>query len=364
MYPIGSLGYEAQGRHLRTLDAYIEARAGVRARLANQSMLNVEQRELLAQEAMSVSDFPTYIGSFQRRSFLGRYTEVSGAWAQYTHTMSVEDFETYTTSRFGRFPDIPQKPLNGPYEHMAIQELPGPSIKLIEWGAAWSLTRQLVLSDRLGKIRDLPTLAADAMARTVSKRAVSVLLSNPLTYDGIALIHASHNNIGSTALTADIAGVTALIAAFDAIDTQTDAEGYKIVGPGSNYTLIIPRQLRWIAEQLRDQPTLPLDVTSGTSLQRSNQVQGRFTIVEEPYLTDANNWYVTVDPQGDNGFIAAITLNGNTTPFIGLKDPGVRGILGGDDPYSFDFDEIDYKVRHDFDFVPLEWRNVYGSIVA
>src|SRR5262245_16670727 len=132
LYSEGSLGYQAEGRHLRILDAYIEARQ------ASQSGL------LTGQEAMSTGDFPTYISKFLRHSFLDRWNEVSGLWPQYTSTYSVQDFEEYTASRFGRFPDMPRKGLNAEYEQLAIKEFPGPKYKLIEWGFAFSLTRQLI----------------------------------------------------------------------------------------------------------------------------------------------------------------------------------------------------------------------------
>lgn len=361
-YRPGTFGYEANGRRLRILDSYIDARAAAASSQATYVFPAIDG--MVAEEAMSTSDFPTYIASFSRHTFFGRYSEVSGAWSQYTKDFSVVDFEDYTASRFGRFPDIPVKPLNGPYEQMAIRELSGPTYSLIEYGASWALTRQLVLSDRLNKFSDLSGLAGDAMARTVSKAAVAKIEANPNLWDGVALFAAGHGNIGSTALTADVAGANLLKVAFDAIDNQLDPEGYKVVNATSSYTLLIPRALRWIAEALRDRDTLPLDVTSGTSLLRANEVKGRFSVVEEPYFTDTNNWYVYSDAKGETGFLGAITLNGNKTPFIGLKDPAVRGILGGDDPYSFDFDEIEYKVRHDFAFVPLEYRSVYGAIVA
>lgn len=351
-YLEGSFGHEAHGKRLRILDAYVEARQAAASGL------------LTGEEAMSTSDFPTYIGKFFRHTFLGRYTEISGAWQQYTHDFSAEDFESYTSSRFGRFPDIPEKPLNGPYEELAVRELPGPSLKLKEYGAGFSLTRQLIISDRLGKIRELPTLFAEALGRTVSKAAVAVIETNAAMWDGVVLFHASHANTGTTALTADVAGADAIKAALDALYNQTDPEGYKVVNPGAPYYLIIPYALHWIAEALRDRETLPLDIASGTSVLRANEVKGKFEIIDEPYLTDTNNWYMTVDPKGTNGFLTSVTLNGNNTPFLGVKDPGVRAVLGGDDPYSFDFDEVSYKIRHDWNFVPTEYRTIYGSIVS
>src|SRR6266550_5791929 len=338
----------APGRRVRLFDAYIEARE------------QAQNGELDAEEAMSTSDFPTYISKFIRHTFLERFNEVTGAWPQYTKDYSVEDFEQYTSSRFGRFGDIPEKTLNGPYEELAVKEYDAEVLKLREFGAAFSVTRQLIISDRLNKIAELPNEFADAMARTISKQAaVTAFQSNPTMFDGNALFSANHANTGTTALTADITGMNALIAAETALDAQTDQEGFKITNPGAPRALIIPLELRWIVKGLVNSGLIP----AGAGVLQANLVQGRYDVIVEPFFTDANNWYMATDLKGPLAFLAAVTLNGNNTPFLGLKDPAVRGVLGGNDPYSFEFDEISYKIRHDFQFKPVEWRGIYGSLV-
>lgn len=339
----------AAGKHIRLFDAYIEAREAA----AN--------GELDAQEAMSTSDFPTYLGALVRHTFQERFAEVQGVWDQYTRDTSLEDFEEYTSSRFGRFSDIPEHALNSEYPELVIKEYGGPSIRLREWGAAFSVTRQLILTDRLNKIAEMPTLLAEALARTMSKRAaITTLQSNPNTYDGNALFSSAHGNIVTTALAATVAGMADLKTLDLKFDDITDDEGYSIVTPGQR-TLVIPTELRFVAKAINTNALLP----NGASALEVNEVQGIFdNIIIEPFFTDANNYYVLSDPTGRLSPIAAINLNGNKTPFIGLKDPGVRAILGGNDPYSFEFDEVKYKIRHDFEFRAVEWRGAIGGIVA
>ena len=347
-FPPGSIGAEVNGRRLRVFDAYMEAR---------------EARETLeAEEAMSTSDFPTYIGSFLRHSFLNRFREIVGSWGQYTGSFSAEDFEEYTSSRFGRFGDITEKPLNGPYDELAITEQAGPVLKLREWGNSFALTRQLIISDRMNKMAELPGLLAEALARTMSKVATQQTLeANPVMWDGNALFSANHSNIGTTALTADTDGMAEVQAVDLALAEQTDPEGYPIQVP-EQPTLIIPTELKWVAKAVNENEFLP----DGSNNLIPNEVRGYFgNIIIDPFLADANNWYVgNGNLTGSEAFMVQITLNGNTTPFLGVQNPEVRGILGGDDPYTFDFDEIRYKIRHDFAFRAIEWRYIYGEIVA
>lgn len=348
MPPVNSMGLPV-GKHIRIFDAYIEAKE------------SAERGELDAQEAMSTSDFPTYMGKLLRHTFLSRYEEVQGVWDQYTQDMSLEDFEEYTSSNFGRFADIPEHALNSEYPELTIQELPGETFRLREWGASFSVTRQLIISDRLNKIAELPQLLAEALARTMSKRAaINALQNNPTMYDGNALISVAHGNRVTTALAATAQGATDLTTLDLLFDSFTDDEGYNIVTPGGR-TLLIPTELRFVARALQENELLP----NGASALERNLARGMFdNIIIEPFLTDANNYYVLVDPTGRLSPIAAINLNGNKTPFLGLKDPGVRAILGGNDPYSFEYDEVKYKIRHDFEFKPKEWRGIVGAIVT
>lgn len=353
MYPEGSLGFDLSGRHIQLLDAFAAKQLGA-----------VEGR-LDAQESMSVSDFGTYLGTILRNIFTGTWAEVQGAYAQYTHAMDLPDFEEYSSYRWGRFPDWSQRALGADVDELAIKEYPGPKQKLIEWAAAFSVTRRLILADRSNRISQLPAALAEAGSRTKSKRAVAQLIANPTMFDGNAFISAAHNNIGTTALTADIAGVDIIKAILDSFRAQTDDEGYKIDLGGGQYVLVVPPALRWIANALASAPLVPVDVTSGTSVLRANEVAGTFSVVVEPYLTDANNYYMFLNPNGPQGAIAALNLNGNTSPAMFQRDSGKLGILGtGSDPYTWVFDKLEYFGRDDYDFVPFEFRTVFGGIVA
>lgn len=357
VYAPGTLGHLAGGRPLMVVEAYKALR----------ELSTDGKTVMLGSEAMSVSDFPNYLQSIQRHSFQERLVEIQGKYDQYTAPVDVPDFEEYTASRFGRFPDVPQKPLNGEYRKSAIRELPGPSYKIIEWGDGYDITRQLILADQLDKLTDLPELKAEAVARTKSKRAVAVLESgfSADMWDGDPPFSSAHGNRGTTALTATMAGAAALQAAFLAIDTQTDQEGYLVNNEQSPKILIVPRTLQEVAENLRDYENLPIDGTA-TALQRPNPVRGKFTVVVEWYLTDDTNWYVVVGATNRRtATIVRLRLRGQDRPYIGRKNPGVIGLLGNpDDPYSFEWDEQEYKCRDDFDFVFMDYRSAYGSEVA
>jgi hypothetical protein len=57
-------------------------------------------------------------------------------------------------------------------------------------------------------------------------------------------------------------------------------------------------------------------------------------------------------------------LQGREDPWVGLKDPAVRSALGaGVDPYTYEFDTIDFKVRHFWGAAAVDPRGAYKASV-
>jgi hypothetical protein len=86
-------------------------------------------------------------------------------------------------------------------------------------------------------------------------------------------------------------------------------------------------------------------------------------VVREPFLSDSNDWTLLAAP-GDVPAFAIGFLNGREEPFVGIANPEVRAALGsGADPYTFEFDTIRFKVRHDFGVGAVDPRGTYKGIV-
>jgi hypothetical protein len=86
-------------------------------------------------------------------------------------------------------------------------------------------------------------------------------------------------------------------------------------------------------------------------------------VIRDPWFSDANDWYLFADP-GDVPAFAVGFLNGQSEPQVMLKDPMVRMALGaGTDPYQYELDSVDFKVRSDFGTAPIDPRGAYRSIV-
>ena len=86
-------------------------------------------------------------------------------------------------------------------------------------------------------------------------------------------------------------------------------------------------------------------------------------VIREAFMSDSNDWYLFADPQQVPAFAIGF-VGGKREPFVGIKDPTVRDAMGaGMDPYTFDFDSIEFKVRHDFGVAPVDPRGAFRAVV-
>lgn len=317
-------------------------------------------------ESGSSSDFATYLNDKATKRLMWGYTEATSNWRRYTRTYQVSDFKPINFVRLSEMQDLLPFNEGGEYKDSQISEIVGPSLTVGTYGRLFSLTRKAIINDDLNQLRDRPAAMGRAAARTVARSIVANLEANPNTYDGYALFEDTHhhNLLGSAALSEE-----KLAAAILALRTQTDPNGLRL--SLTPQVLVIPPALELTARRILQSTTVPQPYggagTSGpdlTSIQHArggtNVLQGVVDYIVEDYLTDANDWYLFASVQ-DAPVMAAGFLNGKETPDIFLKDPGMRNVLGGSDPYNMEFDEIVWKVRHDWGVGVFDWR---GAVKA
>jgi hypothetical protein len=308
-------------------------------------------------ESGSSSDFATYLADKATKRLMWGYQEAPASWREYTRTYSVADFKPISFVRLSEMQDLLEFHEGGEYRDSQIAEIVGPSLTVKTYGRLFSLTRKAIINDDLNQLRDRPAAMGRAAARTLNRSVVDQLEVNsgagPVAYDGVNLFHASHGNLITDALSE--AGIQA---AYTKLRTQTDPNGLRIaLRP---WRLVIPPQLELTARRIlrSEEITQP-----GTGLGNYNVVRGFVDYIVEDYLTDPNDWYLFANPQ-EAPTLAVGFLNGRETPDVFLKDPGMRSVLGGSDPYNMEFDEIVWKIRHDWGTGVFDWRGAVKSQVA
>jgi hypothetical protein len=310
-------------------------------------------------EAGVTSDFANYLSNVVGKRLMQTYREAPAYWERYTTTYSVPDFKPLSMYGLTEGQDLLPYDEDGEYKDSQIAERVGPTMTVGTYGRLFSITRKALINDDLGLLRDAPGRLGRASARTLNRNVVEVLEANGNAYDGTALFHADHANLATDALSE-----SALASAALKMNQQTDDNGNPIVLTAD--LLVIPGALEMTARRILNSTTI-YTTGSGTTPAYGqgsvNVVQGYVDYVVERYLSDANDWYLFANPS-DAPVLAVGFLNGQREPQVMLKDPGMRLVLGGNDPYSMEFDAIEYKVRHEWGTAVIDWRGAVKSAVA
>lgn len=119
-----------------------------------------------------------------------------------------------------------------------------------------------------------------------------------------------------------------------------------------NPILWVPRSLRSTALALKDSPTNPESAEGAV-----NTIRESFEPIVSPYLRgDENNYYLNAPPSDMDGIEVGF-LQGKEEPEIMVQDNPVMGNV-------FTYDQIRYKVRHEYGGSVVDFRAFAGSIVA
>ena len=163
---------------------------------------------------------------------------------------------------------------------------------------------------------------------------VSTLTSNPTMGDGLALFVAGHNNLDGVAALS----VTSLNAGRVRMRKQTSANGMPV--SAAPKFLIVPPEMETLAEQL-------IASLAAAAVADVNPFASKLTLLVEPRLTNATQWYLAADP-------AQI----DTIEYAYLEGaPGAQVETSA----GFDVDAVMIKVRLDFGVAPIDHRGLYRN---
>lgn len=317
---------------------------------------NVSPEAQEVREAGSTSDFAIYLDTIIRRVFFERYERAESLWRRFARTMSVSDYREVSSVSLTGMPLLRKVNEGGEYKDTPIGEIEGPKIKVEKFGNLFSLTREIFINDDLNRLNEIPQMMAEAARTSLDLNVINVLENPGVAYDGIAFFHTNHGNL----LTTEPLSEAALAKAVTLMRKQTGEDGYRInIRPSF---LVIPVDLQFTAARVLNSTEIHIqgEVANPFYGQGNyNYVKGIVDYIVEPYLTDSNDYYLFSDPGVGRPAMQVAFLNGMERPFIGLKNPEVRGVLGsGGDPYTMLYDEIWWKVRHEWGIRMWEWRSV------
>lgn len=304
------------------------------------------------------ADFPFFLQTVIRYRMRERFRNVAARWRDMVGIESAQDFRAHETSELGSIVGIEPIRENDGYPRMRSREAPGPQYSVAKHGGIYSVTFELIVNDETDKILNrIPREIGATSANYKSSAVISFLESNPLySVDNAAMFSAGRNN-EFTGLAADPTEDN-VIAAVESMTLRRDVDNLPInIQPKKILTRTIRQKLR-LQQVLRSAQTVERTaaVVGNTTFARGSDnplsydggIMPPDSIGQEPWLNDADDWYIIGEADGRDALIMAF-LRGRQEPFIGLKDPGVRDAQGaGSDPYSFETDGVDFKVRDIF----------------
>ncbi len=329
------------GNPCRSMSLLDMARAAVErtgVRVSGLSKLELVGRAF----TQSTSDFPVLLESAMHKTLQGAYATAPDTWSRFCSIGSVSDFRAHKRYRVGSIGNIDAINELGEFVNKAIPDGEASSITAATKGNIINLSRQAIINDDLSAFVGLSAMLGRAARRTIEADVYALLAANPTMSDGVALFHASHNNLG----TAGVPSVTTLEEARVLMARQRDI---------SNQDYLDLRPALWLGPMatggdVRVANDSQYDPDTANKLQKPNKVRGLFRdVIDTPRILDTK-WYVFADPQDAPVFEVAF-LDGQDMPFLEMEE-------------GFSVDGSRWKVRLDYGVAAIDWRGAVRNAGA
>ena len=294
-------------------------------------------------EALDTDAIGEVLGDSIARRMIADYREtgVYDGWTRWCSTAPAMDFRTQRRVRWGGYANLSDVSEGADYAAMSTPSDEEETYSISKRGGTESVTLEAIRNDDAMALQRLPVKLSRAAKRTLSAFATAFLTANGALADGTALFHASHKNLGATALSA-----AALAAARLAMVKQTELTSDKALGIGPR-SLLVPFDLEASA----------VDLFRRSTNNDRNFVQSlALDVIPVPELTDATDWYLAADPM-DIPTVEIGFLDGRREPELFVQDNPSVGSL-------FAADKITWKVRHIYGGAVLDHRGLYKAEVS
>lgn len=294
-------------------------------------------------ESVATTTFANALGDSMRRALVRAYqgdTDLQ-SWRRIVDVVPRFDFRSNEIARIGGYGNLPSVSQGAGYNALTTPSDEKATYALTKRGGTEDITLEAIRNDDVGLLRRIPQELSGAAAQTLYEFVFDFIRTNPTIYDSVALFHASHNNLGTTALDATSAAAARL-----AMVSQTRAGSGKKINTGPAF-LLVPFDLQETAYNL---------FVRGTNQDKTYIQTLNPEVIPINYWTDANDWAMVADPMRcptiEIGF-----LDGNETPDLFVQDMPNVGSM-------FSNDKLTYKIRHIYGGNVLDYRGMRKHVVA
>lgn len=283
------------------------------------SVQSLSADTIITRALHSTSDFPLILGDAVNRELRMAYEAAPSGARMLSRQTTARDFRAKRKLMVGEAPALEAVGEGGEFKSGTIEEAQE-TYSVKTFGKIIGISRQVQVNDDLGAFTDLPRRFGIAARAFENDLLVAKITANPAMSDGVAVFNVAHGNVEAAATI----GVTSLTSARLGMRKQTGLSGMLIdVTPRF---VMVPPELETLAEQQLTQ----LQATQSDNVNPF----AKLTLVVEPRLTSATQWYVIADPALVDGLEYAY-LEGAPGPQIETRA-------------GFEVDGVQIKVRLDF----------------
>lgn len=287
----------------------------------------------------STSDFTNLLANVAEKAMQKGYDEAEETFQRWTVAGTLPDFKQAKRVDLQSFPNLDLVNEGGEYTYATVGDR-GENIQLATYGKLFSITRQAIINDDLDGFTRVPRKMGRAAIRTVGNLVYAVLTGNPNMADGVALFHATHNNLPTAANITTVA-VDAMRAA---MAKQSDGGGALNIRLAY---LLTPVALGGLARQVMNSE-FEVGATVGANKANTapNYVRGLAEVIDDARLDTASttSWYGAANPAVSDTIEVAY-LDGNQAPTLEQQ--------GG-----WTVDGVEFKVRMDAGVKALDYRTL------
>lgn len=301
-------------------------------------------------ESGTESDFPYLLGNTMHKVLLNRFNGFPSPWRQYCMLGNLSDFKAADRVILSEAPDLDEIVADGPYKEAKFSDARY-QIQLKTYGKTFTVGRTAIVNDDLNGITRMPMMFGRATVRTMVKNMMVLLKGGKNAYDSKVLFHlrtaSTRNYIVSTALANTVAGMGAVSDCMTRISSQVEPDSGELMGLTPKFLLTGTTLAPAAAQLIKSAQILPVSTSGGGTY---NVVGTLIPLVEPLIDTEISSswWAVLADPQ-DCPVIEVGFLDGKAEPDLLVQKVEMISLAGGaEDPYGYEFDDIHYKVRHDW----------------
>tara|TARA_R110002167_G_scaffold86987_1_gene235324 strand:+ start:19639 stop:21645 length:2007 start_codon:yes stop_codon:yes gene_type:complete len=329
---------EFRGLNLLDMARHALERRGISTRGMSRMELATEALQKRAGPGYhSSADFPFILANVANKTLRSAYDSTPRTFTAWARQATITDFRPVQRTQLAGAPDLLRVPESGEFTYGTMGE--GREVyALLTYGRIIGITRQTLINDDLDAFTRIPSAFGASAADLESDLVYSILTSNPLMNDGVALFNSGHGNLG----TAGAISETTLAEAYRLFGNQRGLEARQIsVQP--RY-LITPPGTRSVEARKNVTATTP-NAVAGV-----NAFAGRLEPIEEPRLipaAGADPWFLAADPNRIDTVEYAY-LDGSNGVYTETR-------------MGFEVDGMEIKARHDFASKAIDWRGLYRN---